>query len=186
MDDGQIVDLYWARAENAISETANKYGTYCRYIAYNILYSEEDSEECVNDAYLAAWNTIPPQRPNRLSTFLGKLTRNLALDRAKYNGREKRGGGQLPLALDELAGCVPSADDTLRAVDDMVLADCFDRFLAALPDQARKLFVRRYWHLSPVKELAADFGVSESKVKMTLLRARNELKRQLEKEGIEL
>ncbi len=88
MDDQQIVDLYWVRTENAISETAHKYGRYCHYIAYNILHNDEDSEECVNDTYLKAWNIIPPQRPNKLSTFLGKITRNLALDRYKYNSRQ--------------------------------------------------------------------------------------------------
>ena len=186
MDDNQIIDLYWARSENAISETADKYGKYCHYIAYNILFNDEDSEECVNDTYLKAWGVIPPQRPNRLSTFLGKITRNLALDRYKYNSREKRGNGQMPLVLDEIAECVSAADNTEHIIDDMVLLDCFNRFLAALPTETCNIFMRRYWFLSSIKEIAADFSISESKVKMTLLRARNELKQLLMKEGIEL
>lgn len=186
MDDKQIIDLYWARSENAISETADKYGKYCHYIAYNILFNDEDSEECVNDTYLKAWGVIPPQRPNRLSTFLGKITRNLALDRYKYNSREKRGNGQMPLVLDEIAECVSAADNTEHIIDDMVLVDCFNRFLAALPTETRNIFMRRYWFLSSIKEIAADFSISESKTKMTLLRARNELKQLLMKEGIEL
>lgn len=186
MDDKQIIDLYWARSENAISETADKYGKYCHYIAYNILFNDEDSEECVNDTYLKAWGVIPPQRPNRLSTFLGKITRNLALDRYKYNSREKRGNGQMPLVLDELAECVSATDNTEHIIDDMVVVDCFNCFLAVLPTETRKIFMRRYWYFSSIKEIAADFSISESKVKMTLLRTRNELKEVLEKEGIEL
>lgn len=186
MNDNQIMDLYWARSETAISETANKYGKYCHYIAYNILFNDEDSEECVNDTYLKAWGIIPPQRPNRLSTFLGKITRNLSLDRYKHNSREKRGNGQIPLALDELAECISATSSPDHILDDMVLVDCFNRFLAALPSETRKIFMRRYWFLSPIKEIAADFSISESKVKMTLLRARGELKQLLEKEGIEL
>lgn len=186
MDDQQIVDLYWTRAKNAISETAYKYGRYCHYIAYNILRNNEDSEECVNDTYLKAWDIIPPQRPDKLSTFLGKITRNFALDRYKYYRREKRGGGQMPLVIDELAECVSAADNTNHIIDDMVLVDCINRFLTALPAETRKIFMRRYWYFSPIKEIANDFSISESNVKMTLSRARNKLKQLLEKEGFEL
>ena len=186
MGDQQIIDLYWARAENAISETAHKYGRYCHYIAYNILHNDEDSEECVNDTYLKAWNVMPPQRPNKLSTFLGKITRNFALDRYKYNSREKRGGGQMPLVIDELAECVSTTDTTNHIIDDMVLVDCFNRFLATLPAETRKIFMRRYWYFSSIKEIANDFSISESNVKMTLSRVRNKLKQLLEKEGFEL
>lgn len=182
MDDQEIIDLYWARAETAISATDEKYGRYCRYIAYNILQSEEDSEECVNDAYLRAWNAMPPQRPDRLSAFLAKLTRNLALDRYRYNNRDKRGHGQLPLALDELAECAAARGSTDGIAERMALEELMNRFLASLPEQTRNIFMRRYWFLSPVKEIAADFSVSESAVKMTLLRARKELKRLLMKE----
>ncbi|NCB51243.1 MAG: RNA polymerase sigma factor [Clostridia bacterium] len=184
MDDGQIIDLYWARSEAAISETANKYSRYCHTIAFNILHSNEDSEECVNDTYMRAWGAIPPQRPNRLSTFLGKITRNLSLNRYEQYATEKRGSGQVPLVLDELQDCIPAAGSVDKAIEDAALVDIFNRFLAALPTETRKVFMRRYWYLSSVKEIAADYSFSESKVKMTLLRARKELKRVLEKEGV--
>ncbi|NLC67456.1 MAG: RNA polymerase sigma factor [Clostridiaceae bacterium] len=186
MDDKQIVDLYWVRSEKAITETANKYGKYCYYIAYNILYNNNDSEECVNDTYLKAWNVIPPQRPNKLSTFLGKITRNLALDRYRYNSREKRRGSQVPLIIDELAECISATGNIEHIIDEMVLVDCLNRFLAMLPAETRKIFMRRYWYFSPIKDIAKDFSISKSNVKMTLLRARNKLKQLLEKEGIEI
>lgn len=110
MEDRQIVDLYWARSENAISETERKYGRYCYYIAYNILHNNEDSEECVNDTYLNAWKAMPNQRPSKLSTFLGKITRNLSLNRWELYNAEKRGSGQIPLALDELHECIPTSN----------------------------------------------------------------------------
>lgn len=186
MEDERIIELYWARSEDAISETSNKYGSYCRQIAWNILYSSEDSEECVNDTYLRVWNTIPPHKPNKFSAFLGRITRNLALDRYKKLTADKRGNGQVTLALDELAECIPSADNTESAADDIALTDVLNRFLASLPAEKRKIFMRRYWYLSRIKEIAADFGMSESKVKMILMRTRNELKEILEKEGIVL
>ena len=184
MEDNQIVDLYWARSENAISETAEKYGKYCHYIAYNILHSEEDSEECVNDTYLNAWSAMPDRRPNRLSAFLGTITRNLALKRWERYNAEKRGSGQTMLALDELQECVPATDNEDQIVDDLVLTEVFNRFLASLPKEKRKIFMRRYWYLSSVSEIARDYSISESKVKMSLLRTRNKLKLILEKESI--
>lgn len=186
MDDGQIVDLYWARSETAISETANKYSKYCHTIAYNILHSNEDAEECVNDTYMRAWGAMPTQRPNRLSAFLGKITRNLSLNRYEKYSAEKRGMGQLPLALDELHDCIPAANSVEQAIDDTLLVEIFNSFLASLPTEKRKVFMRRYWYLSPIKEIALDYSISESKTKMTLLRLRNELKYILEKEGVVL
>lgn len=186
MEDRQIVDLYWARSENAISETEIKYGRYCYYIAHNILHNDEDSEECVNDTYLNAWNAMPDHRPNKLSTFLGKITRNLSLNRWELYNAEKRGSGQILLALDELHECIPSTESVDRIVDDLTLAEIFNRFLAALPKEKRTIFMRRYWYLSPIAEIASDYSMSESKVKMSLLRSRKELKQLLEKEGISL
>ena len=186
MEDIQIVDLFWERSENAISETANKYGHYCYSIAYNILHSNEDSEECVNDTYLNAWNAMPYQRPSKLSAFLGRITRNLSLQRWEKYTAEKRGEGQVPLALDELQECIPTTDSTDQIVDDIVLVDLLNRFLASLTLEKRRIFMRRYWFLSTITEIAADFSVFESKVKMSLLRSRNELRQLLEKEGIEL
>ena len=184
MDDRQIIALYNERSEAALSETAKKYGRYCRTVAYNILYNEEDSEECVNDTWLRAWESIPPQCPERLSAFLGKITRNLALNRYKHNTREKRGGGQTLLVLEELAECIPGADSTEEAAEEALLVEVLNGFLGKLPTDKRKIFMRRYWYMSSVKEIAEDFGLSESNVKMTLLRLRRKLKQTLEKEGI--
>lgn len=186
MDDQQIIELYWARSETAIAETARKYGPYCHFIAYHILRSKEDSEECVNDTYWKAWGAMPPQRPHQLRTFLGKITRNLSLNRYAKAAAEKRGAGQVPLALDELAECVPAPDSVERAVDDQMLTDILNGFLAGLQAETRRIFLQRYWYLSSVREIAADFGISESKVKTTLFRTRNKLKQHLEKEGVEL
>lgn len=184
MDDRQIIALYNERSEAALSETATKYGKYCRTIAYNILYNEEDSEECVNDTWLRAWEAIPPQYPNRLSAFLGKITRNLALNRYKQNAAKKRGGGQTMLALEELTECIPGANSTEEATEEALLIEVLNRFLADLSTEKRKLFLRRYWYLCSVKEIAEDFNLGESNVKMTLLRLREQLKSVLEKEGI--
>lgn len=186
MDDRQIIELYNERSEAAISETADKYGKYCHYIAYNILYNEQDSEECVNDTWFRAWNTIPPQQPNKLSAFLGKITRNLALDRYKYYTREKRGGGETTLVLEELNECLTYGNSTEQAVDEMLLVEKLNAFLRSLPAKKRQVMVRRYWYLSPIHEIANDFGMSESGVKTLLHRTRNELKQILEREGIVL
>ncbi len=186
MDDRQIIALYNERSEAALSETAKKYGRYCRTIAYNILYNEEDSEECVNDTWLKAWESIPPRCPECLAAFLGKITRNLALNLYKHKNREKRGGGQTILVLEELAECVPGTDSTEAAVDGALLTEVLNGFLEELPAEKRKIFMRRYWYLSSVKEIAEEYGLSESKVKMTLLRLRSKLKQTLEKEGIVL
>ena len=186
MDDKKIIDLYWNRSETAISETANKYGRYCHRIAYNILHNNQACEECVNDTYLRTWNAIPPKRPNCLPTFLGKIIRNLSLDRYDSYTAEKRGLGQVPLVLDELQECIPSSFDTEQAVDLLTLAELLNRFLEEVKPQARRIFVQRYWYLNPIKEIAADFGISESKVKMTLLRLRKKLKQFLKEEGVYL
>lgn len=184
MDDKQIVDLYWERSETAISETSKKYGKYCRYIAFNILHNDGDSEECVNDTYLRAWNSIPPNRPSVLKTFLGKITRNLSLDRYELLNAKKRNGGQMSLIFDEIQECIPSLDSTENIVEEIALTDILNRFLSSLSLEQRKIFMRRYWYLSPIKEIATEYGMSESKIKMSLFRSRNELKKLLEKEGI--
>lgn len=186
MDDNQILDLYWARSESAISETSRKYGKYCHFVAYNILHNPEDSEECVNETWLKAWNSMPPHRPQRLSAFLGKITRNLSLNRYQRYNAEKRGRGRITLALEELQDCIPAAGCVEQVVDDLALADILNRFLASLGTETRKIFMRRYWYLCSVREIAASLHISESKVKMTLFRSRKELRTLLEKEGIVL
>lgn len=184
MDDQKIIELYWRRCEDAIAETAHKYGPYCRRVAYNILQDHADSEECVNDTYLRAWNAIPPKRPERLRAFLGKIARNLALDRWERQSAEKRGRGQASLALEELEECLPAPSGGEQTADGLALKELLDRFLAGLEAERRRIFVRRYWYLDSVKEVAAALGVGESSVKMTLLRLRRELKEFLEKEGV--
>lgn len=184
MEDEKIIELYFSRSEDAISETAKKYGRYCHTIAYHILQNEEDSEECVNETYLKAWDSIPPRRPEKLRAFLGKLTRNLSLHIYEKYHADKRGAGRTALVLEELQNCIPAPDNTANAIDDMALKEILNRFLAGLPAQPRTMFLRRYWYFDTVKEISAAFGVSESKVKMSLLRSRGRLKQLLEKEGI--
>ena len=180
MKDNEILDLYWNRDENAIKLTAVTYGKYCYSVAYNILHNNEDAEECVSDTWVNAWNSIPPRRPNRLSTFLGKLTRNIAINRYK----QKRGDGQVDIALTELEGCVSSHVDVEQVTDEMVLTEAIDRFLRAQPRIDRNIFIGRYWHLYSITELAKAYNMSESKVTSMLFRMRNKLKIHLEKEGV--
>ena len=186
MDDKQIIDLYWARSERAIEETDIKYGKLCHRIAFNILANLQDSEECVNDTYLKAWSVIPPKRPVKLAAFLGKITRNLALNRYEKYTAEKRGGGEVPAALDELTECIPDPDSLERVVDNRILVDKLNVFLEGLPAEARKIFLRRYWEVCSVRQIAEIYGISESKVKVSLFRTRGKLRTFLEQEGIVL
>ena len=186
MEDNAIIDLYFARDEQAIAETDRKYGNYCYGIANRILSSREDCEETVSDTYYKTWNAIPPRRPNKLSAFLGRITRNLALNRYNRETARKRGGGQIALAAEELAECLPDPNTVERQIEDRALAELLNRFLAGLPGETRKIFLRRYWQLCSVKEIGALYGISESKVKMSLMRTRGKLKRFLEQEGIDL
>ena len=183
MEDKRIIELYWQRSEEAISQTTSKYGAYCRSIAWNILCNQEDTEECVNDTWLRTWDTIPPQRPRGLQTFLGKITRNLSLDRWRRNHAQKRDSGVF-LALEELEECVPGCDGNMS--EDIAIRDALNGFLGSLKPEHRKIFLRRYWYLSPVKEIAEDYCIGESKVKMILLRTREKLRVHLETEGIGL
>jgi len=186
MEDREIIALYWARSEEALSETARKYGRYCHSIARNILNNDEDAEECVSDAYLRAWNAIPPARPARLQTWLGKIVRNLSLNKWEKALAEKRGAGQLPLILDELAECIPDGPDGDAVTESILIKDVLDRFLEALPPGTRKIFVRRYWYMSSLKEIAEEYGISEGSAAVSLLRTRTKLRSVLEKEGIHL
>ena len=183
MEDQQIIDLYWERSEEAIAQTHRKYGRYCHTIAYNILQNDPDSEECVSDTYFRIWSIIPPRRPSLLSALLGKITRNLALDRCKYNRAEKRGGGQVALALEELAECVGSGSEE-EWMENRLLTELLNRFLDSLSQKNRQIFMLRYWYFCSVRQIADSLGLSESGVKMNLLRSRRELKALLEKEGV--
>lgn len=184
MVDEKIVDLYCIHSEDAITETAQKYGKYCYLIAYNILRDAEDAQECVNDTYLAAWNLVPECRPSKLSSFLGKITRNLALNRYDYNKAQKRGGNQIDLALNELLECVSNNKSTGDIVDAMVLEDVLNSFLESLDERNRNIFVERYWYMSSIKEIAKKYNLTESNVKVSLYRSRKVLKLILAEEGI--
>ena len=141
MDDARIVELYWERNENAILETANKYGSYLNSISYNILVNSEDAQECVNDTYHDAWNSMPPHRPSILSTFLGKITRRLAIDRFRKKKAVKRGGSEITLALEELEDCVAGSSDVEREYERQEVIELINRFLQSLPDTERKVFL---------------------------------------------
>jgi RNA polymerase sigma factor, sigma-70 family len=186
MEDSKIIELYWARSEDAISETAHKYGRYCHYISYNILHSNEDAEECVNETYLGAWKSIPPHRPQRLATFLGKITRNLSLNRFKQYTADKRGNGQTEFVLSELEDCIPEPRSVEQAIDEIIVVKSIEQFLYAQPKMKRIIFIRRYWYLNAIRDIAEQYGMSESKVTSILFRLRRELKCHLEKEGIVL
>lgn len=186
MEDSKIIDLYWQRSEIAISETDEKYGPYCHSISCNILHSKEDAEECVNDTYLKAWNSMPTQRPNCLMAFLGKISRNLSLDRYRKNHAQKRGEGETELVLTELEDCLSTSESVEEAVEGKLLEDCINHFLSELPRQKRNVFVCRYWYLYPVSEIAKRYGISEGTVTNTLFRLRKKLQSYLEMEGIKL
>lgn len=180
MEDHRIVDLYFARSEQAIAETQRKYGRYCRAVAYNILLSREDAEECENDTYLRAWNAIPPHRPSRLATFLGKITRNLALDRYDRMHTQKR--AHTAAVFEEMEECLPSGDAS--PADEIALKEAINGFLSTLTKRDRVIFMRRYWYMLPLRDIAQGMAVTESGVKAILSRTRLKLKHYLEKEGI--
>ena len=183
MEDKQIVDLYWERSEDAIVETDKKYGRYCHYIAYQILSDNEDAEEIVNDTYLKTWNTVPPNRPDPLKGYVGMISNRLALDRYDAKTAEKRGGGQMPAVLHELSECIPDSDSGDDIGQSVALRDALNRFLRSLPKKTRTIFVRRYWYVTPISEIAEEFGMKESNVAMLMLRTRLKLKEFLGKEG---
>lgn len=186
MDDAQILQLYFDRNEEAIPATDAKYGKYCTAIAKNILGSHEDAEECVNDTYLNTWNAIPPHRPGILSAFLGKITRNLAFNRYKHNNADKRGGGEVPLVLEELSGCVSGKETVEDAYDHKALAEAINDFLDTLPKEKRKLFVCRYFYTYSIEDLAKQHSMTIGSVSMTLSRLRAKLRTYLTKRGYEL
>ena len=182
MEDEKIVELFEARDEEALAVCKSKYDRFCCHIAHRILGCREDAEEIVNDAYLKAWNTIPPQKPPSVKAYLGMLTRQGALNRVEQRHAEKRGGGQVEVALSELEECL--AGDGIDLVDQMVLRDALSRFLRTLPPGTRTVMIRRYWYFCSIEEIARLCGMTENHVKVTLHRTRAKLKKFLEKEGI--
>lgn len=186
MDDQDIIRLYWDRNDRAIQATSEKYGRYCRAIAKNILHSEEDAEECVNDTYLNAWNAMPTHWPEQLAAFLGKITRNLSFNRYKRDHSEKRGGGEITLVLDELADCVSDPDSVERVIDRRGLIQAISSFVRGLPPKKRTIFVRRYWYADPIAEIAAGSGMRQGAVSKTLERTRKQLREYLTERGFEI
>ena len=182
MEDSQIVSLYWQRQEEAIGQTEKKYGSYLTTIAYNILADWEDSRESVNDTYLAAWDSIPPHKPQVLSTYLGKLTRRISIDLFRKRTSEKRGGGEYILSLDELGRCIGS-NSIEEAIDMQALSNAIATFLRTVSPEVRNVFIGRYYYLDPVKKIAGYCGITESKAKILLHRTRQDLWKFLEKEG---
>ncbi len=183
MEDREIVELYWKRNADAVKETASKYGGYCKTIARNILGSNEDAEECVNDTYLHAWNSIPPHRPKVFSAYLGKITRNLSFDRFKRRRAEKRGGGELALVLEELGECVSGSDSVEQEVEKKELVGAIERFLGTLSPQKRTMFLCRYWYAAPIAEIAQRFDMTEGNAAVILCRIRSKLKAYLTERG---
>lgn len=184
MDDKDIIALYFDRKENAVRETSQKYGKYCFSIAYNILQNEADANESVNDTYLNAWNSIPPHRPAVLSSFLGKITRNISLKKWRDMRAQKRGSGEVALVYDELSECITSDTDIHAELEAKEIAVFIDDFLKTLPDTERRVFVCRYWYFDSISSICVQFGFSESKVKSMLFRTRNKLLKKLKKEGV--
>lgn len=185
MDDKMIVKLFLERNEEAIKNTEAKYSRYCMHIANNILDSLRDSEECVSDAYLRLWNSIPPARPTNLKAYIGKITRNLALD-AYDKRRAKKRSDATELAYEELSYCIPDITSEESVVNELTLKQAINGFLASLKKSHRIIFMQRYWYLSSVKDIAKNQAMTENNVKVILMRLREKLKKYLEKEGIKL
>ena len=183
MTDKEIVDLFWARSESAIPETDAKYGKYCHYIAYRILGDGEDAKEILNDTYLKAWNTIPPSRPNPLKPFIGRIARQLSINRYEASHAKKRGG--ITVLLDELEECIPDGAGG-EIGDSVALREALRSFIYSLHERERKVFVRRYWYCAGISEIAREWGMGESAVTVMLMRTRKKLKKYLEMEGFSI
>jgi len=183
MDDSTIVTLYWERSESAIAATAEKYSRYCGSIAYNILRNLKDMEECLNDTYLRAWNAIPPARPSMLSAFLGKITRNLAINMYEKGRAEKRSYEVVDALSSELENCIPDISAELNDLfQSEQIRNSLNSFLEGLKKTHRKVFVRRYWYMNSVEEISDYYGLTETNVKSILHRTREKLRKKLEKE----
>ena len=182
MEDARILDLYWARDQRAIDETGLKYGPFLSRTAWNILRDRSDAEECVNDTYLSAWNAIPPARPSAFRAWLGRVVRNLSLDRWKRDRAEKRGAG-LEVLLGELEDCVPAPRGTERALEDREIADLISAFLRRLTKENRVIFLRRYWYADSISAIAFRLHMRENQVSVRLHRIRKKLREELRKEG---
>ena len=186
MNDNGIIQLYWDRNDQAISATSEKYGHYCKIIARNILNNEEDAEECVNDTYLKAWNSMPTHWPENLATFIGKITRNLSFNKYKHNRTKKRGGGEIALILDELTECVSDTDTIEQIIDRQELIKAINMFVKGLPTKKQNIFTRRYWYADSISKIAKDYDMLPVTVSKTLERTRKQLKAYLTERGFDL
>lgn len=186
MDDSLIVGLYWKRDENAIAESDRKYGRYCASIAMNIVNDQDHAEECVNDTWLNAWNSIPPAKPSLLKTFLGRITRNLSFDFVRRESRLKRGGGNIDAVLDEISEMVSGTDDTERRLEEKELVKAIDDFLMGLPYDKRNMFILRYWYCLGISDLSERFMKNGNSITVSLSRMRVKLKSYLNERGFDL
>ena len=184
MEDGKILEFFYARSEQAIRETETKYGAYCYSVAIHILEDRQDAQECVSDTWLSVWNSIPPQRPRVFSAFLARITRNLAIDRWRESRTAKRGGGEMKYALDELSGCIPGGESPEGEVLRQELLASVSAFLGKLPETERSVFLCRYWYFDSAEDIAANFGFSSGKVRSMLHRTRKKLQNHLKEEGL--
>ncbi len=182
MEDSEIVDLYWARKERAISESHIKYGRMLHSISFSLVPREGDADECLNDTYLAAWNSMPEQRPKYLGAYLSKIIRRLSVDRFRAAHAAKRNG--IEVMIDELCECIPDSSDPLQELDNRELSDALNRFLRSLDGEKRYIFVRRYFYSDSLEDIALQLSVSTAKVKSILFRTRASLRSFLEKEDI--
>ncbi len=183
MSDEEIINLYWERQEKAIYETDKKYGRYCNTISFNILQNNEEAKECVNDTYLKTWNSIPPQRPNILKVYIGKIARNLAINQYEKKKAKKR-DYTLEIALDELNECISSNSNVEKELDYNELINALNHFLSKLTQDKRKIFLERYWYLYSIKDISSRNNISESNTKIILSRIRSQLKNYLKEGGL--
>lgn len=185
MEDEKIIDLYWERNPMAITVTGEKYQNYCFKIAYNILRNQQDCEECINDTWFRAWNAMPTERPKFLGAFLGAITRNLSLDCYRKKHTKRRGEGEITYVFEELQDCISTAGPEQK-IEEQELLKALNQFLENIEKESRMIFVRRYWYMDSIAEIATRFSMGESKVKSSLFRTRKKLHTFLIQEGFEV
>ena len=185
-EDSRIIELYFERNESAVAETDKKYGAYCMTVSKNILGNEEDAKECLNDTYLAAWNSIPPKIPEKLSLFLGKITRNLSLNRYRKNETKKRGGGPADIVFDEIGEIISGSENPEEKFERKEIIGAVNEFLRTLPEEKRSIFICRYWYFDSIEDIAARFGKKESGIYSSLERTRKNLWKYLSERGYEI
>lgn len=186
MTDKEIIELYWQRSERALAESERRYGGFCRCVAANILGSREDAEECLNDALYAAWNAIPPERPDSLAAYFAKITRNQALTRLKSRRRQKRGSGEAEVLLSELADCIPTGDFADKLIDAWLIGETISAFLKKQTEVNAAVFTERYFYCKTIAEISRESGFSKSKITAILFRMREKLKLALYKKGVDV